>query len=287
MELDIFQPEMIHAACRDCVFASYDGDTQIDCLAGELALHLKNPHVKVEECTDNVKNFYVINGSACRFQRNEEWAKQKGLTNDFDSTRFYAAKEEVDAARLKVALVVIVEDTDQDSIEQDVADINEGDVVPVEVAFLLPNNSLKLKAALVTTLRDHAKFKWTVLEPKDDKAILSLIDTAVAKFEAQYYCVVTNDWIMKDIAATLDKAIRVNGDRFLALWPVDGTYSFMTAQVFAHKYFGRNAEVTTKPEYGEVQNLTTIVEKLAFIAKDVGKEYLVKDAKEVFPWLQS
>jgi len=61
--------------CRDCIFAKYEGNTQIDCSLNKLE-QLASVGANILEVIDETeKEFYVIDGIFCMWCRNPEWAK--------------------------------------------------------------------------------------------------------------------------------------------------------------------------------------------------------------------
>ena len=60
--------EVVKTSCKNCVFAQYDCDTQINCLAGRIgAFGFQN----ITEAYDNDKEFYVIN-RLCNYYRDKD-----------------------------------------------------------------------------------------------------------------------------------------------------------------------------------------------------------------------
>lgn len=60
---------IIDTSCKDCVFAIYDGDTQVECFAGRLEKFKKDD--AVTEAYDNEKEFYVIR-RLCNLNRTDK-----------------------------------------------------------------------------------------------------------------------------------------------------------------------------------------------------------------------
>lgn len=60
---------IIDTSCKDCVFAIYDGDTQVECFAGRLEKFKKND--VVIDAYDDEKEFYVIR-RLCNLNRTEK-----------------------------------------------------------------------------------------------------------------------------------------------------------------------------------------------------------------------
>ncbi len=66
-----------HTACKNCIFATWKGDTQIGCKVGRIEQYRNiDPNI-VLEVYDEDKEFYTINNRICLYYRNEEWLKRK------------------------------------------------------------------------------------------------------------------------------------------------------------------------------------------------------------------
>lgn len=74
------QINKIHTPCKDCVFALYENQTQIDCALGYITKY-KNKDISVLEAYDDSKEFYIINGKKCIGYRENKWFKQFDLDN--------------------------------------------------------------------------------------------------------------------------------------------------------------------------------------------------------------
>ena len=64
---------VVSTTCKDCLFAKYVGDTQVDCELGKIEKISNHPVYELVEATDNVKNFYVLNYHLCLQQRVAGW----------------------------------------------------------------------------------------------------------------------------------------------------------------------------------------------------------------------
>lgn len=72
---------LIHTACKNCIFANYDSNTQISCKSGYLDKYRKNG-VEVLEVYDNDKNFYVLNNKKCLSYREQTWLDKQNKDAD-------------------------------------------------------------------------------------------------------------------------------------------------------------------------------------------------------------
>lgn len=69
-------------SCKDCVFATYNGMTQIGCAADRLK------HLEVEECYDEEKEFYVTKNTSCTMIRKADWLnKNESIENEVKRAR--------------------------------------------------------------------------------------------------------------------------------------------------------------------------------------------------------
>lgn len=62
----------IHTSCKDCIFATYNGITQIGCKTGELD-KMKKHGIEILEVFDEEKEFYVINKTKCTYMCTKGW----------------------------------------------------------------------------------------------------------------------------------------------------------------------------------------------------------------------
>lgn len=70
----------IHTACKQCVFADYDQQTQTGCHLDYLS-KFKDKNLEILEVYDETKEFYVINEKRCIGYKNNNWLKKNNLEN--------------------------------------------------------------------------------------------------------------------------------------------------------------------------------------------------------------
>lgn len=61
-----FQDRLLQTSCKNCIFAKYEDNTQIECLSDRLK------HFELIEAYDLEKNFYVVKGF-CNYYRSSAW----------------------------------------------------------------------------------------------------------------------------------------------------------------------------------------------------------------------
>lgn len=72
----------VHTACKNCVFAEYDGATQIGCEVGRLEKYIEISPEDVLECYDDEKEFCVINNKFCLYYRSDRWGAKQTVPKD-------------------------------------------------------------------------------------------------------------------------------------------------------------------------------------------------------------
>tara|TARA_R110002096_G_scaffold15866_4_gene54570 strand:+ start:3226 stop:4089 length:864 start_codon:yes stop_codon:yes gene_type:complete len=65
------EEQILVTSCKDCVFATYDGDTQNGCSQGKLEI-FKNKKIDIVEAEDLTKEFFVVNAT-CFDYRPPSW----------------------------------------------------------------------------------------------------------------------------------------------------------------------------------------------------------------------
>lgn len=73
---------VISTTCKNCLFAEYDGDTQINCALGKVDKIRNHPIYQILEATDGEKNFYILNYHLCLQQRVPGWVHDKKSINE-------------------------------------------------------------------------------------------------------------------------------------------------------------------------------------------------------------
>lgn len=64
---------IVETVCKECVWAEYEGKTQVDCKLGRLA-KFRTQGTLVAEVYDDDKEFFVIENRVCNACRNSNWA---------------------------------------------------------------------------------------------------------------------------------------------------------------------------------------------------------------------
>ena len=68
--------EMVNTICKNCIFAKYDGITQVDCKLDKIQTYKKHG-INVKEAYDEDKEFFVLENKRCMFERSKNWKHYK------------------------------------------------------------------------------------------------------------------------------------------------------------------------------------------------------------------
>lgn len=222
--------------CKDCVFAQYMGSTQVGCMFGRIE-KFRRQGVKVLEVFDEDSKFFVIQ-TACRAHRHREspWAMR------------HPGRERLAVCRkeLELALDVVMVMHDQHTVEE----------VKTTVDSLLAQTLLPMKVTVVVNrdgippqeIRAILPSDWVaqyIQERQPDGSRIGpdrCIDHAVVGSRSQFYAVFTPGYVVPpDFAASLDRALNDDLERFLLLEPNEDGQG-MVVSMLAHAYYGGNTE---------------------------------------------
>lgn len=121
---------IIETSCKDCVFAVYEKVTQVGC-AGKLIEKYKEKGVRVDECYDEEKEFYVLRDKCCVFKRT------KNTNQTFEEIR--------NSARLKFNIVIKVQnDSTLDDIIKTLDSAVEQNLKPEHIVIAVNNPNIKV-----------------------------------------------------------------------------------------------------------------------------------------------
>ena len=126
------QINTIHTPCKNCVFAKYDHNTQVECELNYLDKY-KNKNTPILEAYDNEKEFYIINGKKCMGYRENKWFKQFNLENaDIQSKieKYHATN------RLDYLLVIDLKFLDITKLDSILQQISQTSIQPKKVIII-------------------------------------------------------------------------------------------------------------------------------------------------------
>jgi len=139
-----------HTSCKDCIFAEYKENTQIDCNANRLSLFRK--HGEVIEVFDEEKEFFVINKKHCFYKRPSGYFKGPYLTW-FDQIE----KEN----EIKYQAVIFANESMED-ILRSISQIYEQSIKPCKISIVRLYTSCLYPEDISLIFNDYKTNKWEI-----------------------------------------------------------------------------------------------------------------------------
>lgn len=268
--------------CRDCVFAQYDGTTQVGCAFDRLEKFRKQG-IDIVEVYDNEKEFFVIQ-TACRAHRHKKgsWAMQHPGRE----------RKEVCRKELELAIEVVMvmgKDHTVEQVKTTVDSLLAQTLLPMKVTVCVNRDGIEPKAIRAVMPGDWiAKF---IMERGFDGSRVSsgrCIDHAVVGSKSHYYAVFTPGFaVPPDFIRSIDVAVNDELERFVLLEP-NRRGEGQVVQMRAHQYYGGNAEAEIHgDDAGDDtgKRADTIAEKIRFRVKAEDRPRFIRSVTEVCPCL--
>lgn len=249
-------------SCKDCAFASYEGNTQSGCEAGAA------DRLEKVDAYDEEKEFWVISGRQCPMYRSK-------------SSRWAARNEgrwlEQARADNRLRCAVVVPCDGRDAVRTAVS-LLASSLPPSEVVFVqAPGDSTDLRTALSPVLKSH--FPWRVQKVLwyEEKYPLrgQLVDRAVSQCTSQYYCVVpAGAELPPGYLAALDREMNEELKRVALVEPYpDGSCMVVKVDCHRHPDVAGHTAVEYDLEGGTVL-LTSPADKLRRVAPEEADFFL-------------
>ncbi len=253
-------------ACKECVFAKYEGNTQVACATGRLE-KFRAAGVNVLECYDEEKEFYVIEDKVCNHFRPLVWQQQHSGKN----LRQLVEEE----SYLKLDILIYV---DRFSIpDQTISKILkecQKQTHRVNSVFLVLNRITSSSNRYIQLMvKYNGKFKWKIERVVDTEADQGdAINYAVNHCTGQYYLVVHADnpiSIQKDLVEKLHQWVNEDMKSLAMVLPTEPNWSGLIVSRKVHNDYGGNSA-------------TIMQNKIAILAAEQKTPQLVQTYKEIF-----
>lgn len=156
----------IHTACKKCVFADYQNNSQVGCSIGYLEKY-RNINAHILEVYDEEKEFYVINEKKCLCYREDSWFEQHDMKNSSLEDKIAKVQE---TNHLHYLLVVNLLDFSDDDLTQTIKQISELSVKPQKIIFVryVSNKSFEFKVLSDLLKSSNLNCAWRIQSMIDD-----------------------------------------------------------------------------------------------------------------------
>lgn len=160
------QINKIHTPCKDCVFAKYQDNTQIDCELNYISKY-KSKNIEILEAYDDDKEFYIINNKKCIGYRENKWFDQFGLK---DSSVEIKVDQFHKLNSLDFLLVVDLKKIEPEQLEDILHQISKLETKPKNLIIIRYSDNPKFPYGALKDLLDKYAHgcKWriqTILDP--------------------------------------------------------------------------------------------------------------------------
>lgn len=160
------QINKIHTPCKDCVFAKYQDNTQIDCALSYISKY-KSKNIEILEAYDDNKEFYIVNGKKCIGYRENKWFDQFDLK---DSSIEDKIKKFHEINSLDYLLVVDLKNINLEQLEDLLSQTKNLEFKPKKLIIVRYADNIGFPYEVLKNLLDTYAigYKWriqTVLDP--------------------------------------------------------------------------------------------------------------------------
>lgn len=170
-------------SCKDCIFAKYDGNTQVGCFIGRIDIY--QAQNSVVEAYDNDKEFYVVEGRICNSCRNQEWLKK------YPSLCYTGRYQDIaNHVRLEVALqfhLVVIAEHSVEDVQKSIDSVISDSYELKEITVIRKLGS-QIRPAHLKVYLDSLNIKWninSITNPELDERLS--IDDAVKSSKHPHY----------------------------------------------------------------------------------------------------
>jgi len=171
--------DSIHTACKNCIFATYEDNTQKDCMLDELYLFRKH-NIEILEAYDEEKEFYIINKNKCLKYRTKDWKytnegliEQEKMVWDEISLRYHA---------------IIFADDNLENIKTTVQSLLDQELRPVYITIVRQFDNDLLPSQIHEVVKE-CPIRWRIENIIKDCATEEIIDMIVPFVKVPIYTV--------------------------------------------------------------------------------------------------
>lgn len=121
----------ISTACKNCLFATYESDTQIGCSLNRTEKIKNHSIYELIEAEDEDKKFFILNNHICPYQRTSNWAHAN------DSDIVYSVMQEV---RMSWAAILFYKNNGIGAVKDRIYEIKQQTIPPKIITLVVNAN---------------------------------------------------------------------------------------------------------------------------------------------------
>jgi len=263
-------------ACKECVFAVYDGNTQTSCKLNKIQDY-RNAEIDIVDVYDDDKNFYIINGRFCLFFRNQQvmehhpkntWEKIVRLQTKVPYHLILMVNKEDTLKTVKDAIR---------SIKQQEYEPNIVTIVNKQYPYYQESPNSYIRPSKILEILQDAEFHQYSLRniydaELQDREMIDLVFDTYKQHSYPFYAVfMANRQIPLEFSTQLNTAILIKMQQ-ICVATLDSSVHGMVFNRIAHKKHGGNS-------------FRIDLEQKILKNEENGERFIFK-SDEVFPCLQ-
>lgn len=193
----------IHTACKNCVFAKYEKNTQVGCELEYISKY-KEKNIQILEVYDEEKEFYVINNKKCIGYREEKWFEQYGLSNATLDKKISKFKE---SNHIDYLLVIDLNKFTKSTLDKLKSTVSSCKIKPKKIIFIRYQSCKLFDYNIIQDFFNatNLKCKWRIQTMVDSSLGHSDILRNIVNLNKGYRFVLLITDFTNDLNAIIDK----------------------------------------------------------------------------------
>jgi hypothetical protein len=212
----------VHTPCKNCVFAKYEDNTQIDCHLSYIEKY-RNKNIEIVEAYDENKEFYIINNKKCIGYRENSWFEKRKLEHLSIEEKIQKFQEK---NFIHYLLVIDLKHIGLNNIDQLISELKKLSIKPRKIIFVRyqnDDNRFSYETIKNILLRANLDCKWRVQTMLVEKYVLDevVVTNKKYRFVLSVTQVSTN---MEDIINRANTTVYEDMERFVVIRNKDRSY---------------------------------------------------------------
>lgn len=241
----------LSTTCKNCLFAKYDGNTQVSCELNRIEKIKSHPVYELVEATDNIKNFYVLNYHLCLYQRVSGWVHDKNSMEEMID----AVKEEI---KMKWGAILILrdeQDNDMSRVEQRLNELFNQEQPPSWIGIV--NQNPDMDVYWIINYLNNKDVIWQIQSSEEDtdrEAIDILLDKMKKKRFVFYTVVESDKDINEDFYTKIHRNVLDELLQYSVIKDEDKLHQMIVNKIAHFKFVGNTSqdlEIKIKNQAGE------------------------------------
>jgi len=229
---------VVSTTCRDCLFARYEGNTQVDCELGKIDKINNHPIYETIEAMDEEKNFYVLNYHLCLHQRVPGWVHDNKSLDEMKSL----VAEEIKMNWVAILVLHDESQNDMSRVEKRLEEIISQGNPPKWIGII--NTDTDLDVYWIINYLNEKGIRWSI--ESGEESVRHYIDVLVNKFKKNrfvFYSVFESDKeIPSDLYDKLYDNVIENLMQYSVIKQTDSLHCMIVNKVAHIKYGGNFTE---------------------------------------------